>query len=105
MRVIQASVRSGIMSSYRHGHLTAVMSYTPESLRWMQFRALFLVFIRSLNPDERLDVNHVAWGKIPKVGANGVGKCEQARVSRSARAGFIPKVEPYSRAAVRVTIG
>jgi len=44
--------------------------------------ALFLILIGTLNPNERLEINHVARAKIAVVATNCFGKIEQAAVDR-----------------------
>src|SRR5678816_3433819 len=75
------------------GQVIVFPTYTPEALLWMQVSASFLVFVRSLDPDERLDVNHVARGKILQVAADRVRKVQEACVSVPHRARLVAKVE------------
>src|SRR5687767_15273118 len=70
-----------------------VLVNTPQCGHWMYFRALFLVFIRALNPDERLDVDHVARRKVAQVPASSVSKFKEAGVGLPVRARLVLKVE------------
>ena len=59
--------------------------------------SLFLVFIRALNPKERLEADHVARIQIRQITADALDECEKLRVGLGVRLRAIGEVESIFR--------